>query len=450
MSRNLGPALALLLLGSCASRGQGDPEADPARSGCRYTLPARGDVTRLPTEIAAERRKPSRIIAHAELRLSRLAQELEAKVEKRVAEARDVSIGVAGVVHYSADRGPFTLSIEGDSLIVRSEIRAHAQACSGGRCYASCDPIAVARAEVPLRLSQRYAFDRSRVTTAFTRGCKVRALGGFLSIDVTPTIEARLAPELAKIERTIDQRLPNLQAQASRLWVELEKPRSLPLGGCVVVQPRGIVQGPVGGDASTLRLRFALLAEPEIRTRCGHVPLGSPLPPLAQDRTLPAEEEVVLALVAPLDGVASALQATPPVERAVVADAGNALDADLALEGDVCGDLSLRASLAWADDGRSLTLASPKLAPAERKRVVEVSVDPDELAVRLTRAPRIPLPLDPHALAQVVPLLASSQSSDELEVSADVSSVRPATAAARGDDLVAWVRVRGRLDLKQK
>ncbi len=405
---------------------------------------------RLPAQTASEKRAPSRIIAHAELKLASLQQELESKVERRLSEARNVSIGVAGVVHYSADRGPFALSVEGDSLIVQSEVRAHAEACSGSRCYASCDPIALARAEVPLKLNERYAFGASRVTTTFVRGCKVRALGGFLTIDVTPTIEARLAPELRKIERTIDQRLPKIEPQARRLWAELEKPRNLPLGGCVVVQPRGIVQGPVAGDKSVLRLRFGLLAEPEIRVRCGELGAPAPLPPLAQDPLLPAEEELELGLVTPLSGVASALQATELVERALVADAGSALDADLALHGDVCGDFSLRASLAWAEDGRSLTLASPKLAADERKRALAASVDPAALAAKLAGAARIQLPLDPQALAKVVPLLASSQSNEELEVRASVSSVRPSTASARGGDLVAFVRVKGRLDLEQK
>ena len=217
----------------------------------------------------------------------------------------------------------------------------------------------------------------------------------------------------------------------------------------MVVQPKGIVQGPVEGTADALRLRFGLLAEPELRTRCGAIPEPSALPRLAQDRALPAEEEVELGLVSPLVGVASALQAAGPVQRAGIAATGGAVDADLTLGGDVCGDLSLRASLAWADE-RSLKLASPKLAPGERQRVEAAELDPAKLAAALTAAPRIQLPLDPHALAKVVPLLASAQSNEELEVSASVQSVRPGDAAARNDDFVAWVRVKGRLDLKQK
>jgi hypothetical protein len=456
-------ALKLLAAGlalGCAGKdpGRESTPAQPSES-CRRELGERGDAEHLPREKTAPPSRPSRIVTHAELQLSRIKDELESKISGRLAEARGVGIGVAGSVNYTVDRGPFSLSVEGDSLVVKTDVTARAEACKSGRCYASCEPQAVARAEVPLRLDENYRFGPSRVTTTFTRGCKIRALRGFLTIDVTPTIQAQLEPELRKVEREIDRRLPRLQPQAKRLWAELAEPRKLPLGGCVVVQPRGIVQGPVSGTAKALRLSFGLLAEPEVRTQCGELPPATELPPLGQDPALPAEEEVRLGLVSPLTGVASAFRGAEAVKladervsmtRAAVSSAGGALDAELGLGGTVCGELTLRASPAWNEDGRSLRLVKEALGPRDSERVSAASLEPKALARALAAAPRIAVPLEPQALVQVVPLLASSQSSRELDVRARVTSVTPAEAAARGDDLVAWVRVKGRLDLLQK
>jgi hypothetical protein len=46
--------------------------------------------------------------------------------------------------------------------------------------------------------------------------------------------------------------------------------------------------------------------------------------------------------------------------------------------------------------------------------------------------------------------LAQALSQPGLQVSARVSSARAAGAAARGDDLVAWIDARGSVTLKQK
>src|SRR6185295_11678214 len=115
------------------------------------------------------------------------------------------------------------------------------------------------------------------VTVAFTRGCQVRVLGGIVTVDVTPTIQAQMGPALHGVEQQIDARLPKPRPEAERMWKELSTPRPLPLGACIVVSPRGIVQGPVSGSPGSLRARFGLVAYPEMRTRCGDQPPPSPL-----------------------------------------------------------------------------------------------------------------------------------------------------------------------------
>src|SRR5262249_26992335 len=110
-------------------------------------------------------------------------------------------------------------------------------------------------------------FRPSQVHIDVVRGCKVRALGGIVEVDVTPVLEGNLAGESRKIEAQIDRELPDLKPEAQRLWAEIGKSRALPLGSCVVVAPEAIVQGPPSGTNDVARLRRALAAPPERRLR---------------------------------------------------------------------------------------------------------------------------------------------------------------------------------------
>ncbi len=459
------PALLAVVFGVACGAGSTSKKPDEAQAGrsCRVSLKQRGAAEHLP-EVKADELPASHIVTNVELKLARLQSELEAKIDRRLAAKTGVSAGVAGAVDYTVDRGPLALSVEREALLVQSEVRAHAQVCARGRCYASCDPTALVQVRVPLQLSPTYRFAPSRVTANFTRGCKIRALGGFLTIDITPTLEAQLAPELERVARQIDGKLPDLRPQAERAWSELGKKRSLPLGGCVLVQPSGIVQGPVQGSRDAILLRFALLARPELRSQCAHEPgepdepAPQPLPPLARDPALPADDDVALGLVMPLSGVASAFRASAPsaagqrmtVPIASVASAGAALDAELTLGGDVCGDLALRATPAWNSDGRSLGLVAPELSPSEAERVDASSIDRRALLSALAAAPKVTPPIAVDAIDDVIPILAKAASDDSVDVSARAEPARPLRARARGADLVAWVTLRGSVALKQK
>jgi hypothetical protein len=328
--------------------------------------------------------------------LAAIAKELEAHVPVRLAEERGRDIGVAGSLSYTIDRGPLAVVVEGESLVVRTDVRAHAEACAKGRCYAGCDPGARATATVPLRLGADFRVAPSRVEARLTERCLVRAF--LVKIDVTPIIEAQLAPALRRIERDIDQRLPPLRPQAERLWAELAKTRAIPLGGCVVVATTGLVQGPVAARPGAVRLRFGVVAHPELRRSCGDVPPAAPLPPLAQDPGMAEKEDVLLGLVAP----ASSLPVTFRRES--------------------CADLVATAGFAWG----------PELADI---RQGDASIEP---------------PLPPLALRDLAPPLAAGLSDPSLDVAAVVDDVKPAEVFFRGDDLVARVTVRGSVDLKQK
>jgi hypothetical protein len=381
---------------------------------------------------------------------------LEARVPQRLTDGR-VHIGPGGTVTYSVRRGPLSVSVSHTALMIEAPVHASAEACRGDACYASCQPEAVVVAEVPLMLSPDYRFRATSVSLRFTRPCKVRALGGLLTVDLTPTLEAQLRPELQRVESEIDGQLPELATRIAAAWSELSATRELPLGGCFVLQPVGVVQGPFTPSADTLDARFAVLAYPELRASCGAPPSMVPLPLLQTDAALPEEGVVRLGMVTSLASVARAFEAAESrqasgkrfrVAHAEVTSQGSDVEAQLALTGDVCGEVGVAAHFDYSGDGQLIRLAGAELPPGERERINAAELEPAALTQALATAPRIRPLLSVQALRDAAPPLAAKLSQPALEVRAVVSSARAGGALARDEELVTFVEARGALWLK--
>ncbi len=401
----------------------------------------------------------SQLIVNVDLPLAGVRQAIEAKVPRRVAEERDHDLGVAGHLEYTVDRGPFALRIENDTLVVESNLQGHAQACAKGRCYAGCAPEARATARVPLHLGADYKLHASDVRVEVTRGCEVKALGGFLTVDVTPILRGALEGQSRMIQASIDRELPDLRGEATRLWSELEKPKALPLGACVLLEPEEIVQGPASGTVELAHLRFGLLARPEIRMKCGlegaAPSKARPLPPLRDDRALPTLGAVHLAIVLAPEATARALEGSDPFElgaqRTQVRRAGGEPMAglDLELGGEICGAVTMRAAGVTWNDPQSLHLTGVTPLLEEAERLAAAGIDGARLAAGIERAP-IPLPLAVPALGTLLPELASGLSDDRVTIAAAVESALPETAGLRGNDVVAVALLRGAVTLRAK
>jgi hypothetical protein len=306
-------------------------------------------------------------------------------------------------------------------------------------------------------LGADYRFPPSNLTLRFTRGCKVRALGGFLTVDVTPTLEAELAPELARLAREIDRQLPDVKREVEKAWLELTAPRPLPLLGCLVLEPSGIVQGPLSPSTDRLQARFALLARPELRGACPETGSPGPVPPLRSDAALPEEGTVHLGLVTSLSSFAGELQTASPfttsekrvrVAQAMAAARGSDLDLELRLAADVCGQVALHATPDFSGDGQFIGLTHANLAEADRERLLGAHLDPTAFAKMIQELPHVPPLLSVSGFRESAPTLASALSQRGVKVSAQVSSARAAGAAARDTDLVAWLRAQGRVTLE--
>ena len=456
--------LQSLLLALAACSGGRSPSAastpEPIAQTCATRLPPRAaDGPASPGAAAAPFAAPrSTIVVQVEVPLAGIRQALEAKVARRVAEERDHDIGAAGRLEYTVDRGPFTVRVENATLVVESNLQGRAQACAKGRCYAGCAPEARVTAKVPIHLGADYKLRSSEVRIDVTKGCEVRTLGGFLTIDVTPVLRSALAQQSRNVQASIDRELPDFGGEAARLWTELGKTRPLPLGMCVALAPEEITQGPATGTAELVRLRFGLLARPEVRVRCSAAtatPTGKP-PPLRDDPALPAAGDVHLAIVLPDDAPARALEGAAEAidfggRRARIAKAAGDAAKGLVLElgGEICGDVGMSASgLAWTD-AQSLHLTRAAALAGDGERLAAAQLDVSRVAAVIEHAPNA-LPIAVSALQSSLPDLARGMSDDRVTVTATVESAQPEAAGLRGAELVATALLRGAVTLRAK
>lgn len=451
---------ATCLAGCATGQSPAGSNAPGSPEECAVRLPAAAASPHAPMLAPARAARESKIVVHAETPLSTIALALEQRVQKRLAEGR-FGIGPGGTVSYTVERGALSLSVTSTSLVIEAPVSARAEACRGRACYAACEPQAIVQASVPLLLRPDYRFEPSAISLRFTRGCKVQALGGFLTIDLTPTLESELRPELAKVSRRIDEQLPDLRAYVERGWAELTMLRALPLNGCLLLQPRAIVQGALTPSTTVLRANFAVLATPELRSRCGNEEAAAPppLPALARELSLPEEGAVLLGMVTPLAGFERSFLAAAPVHTsqrtlqitgASVAARASDVDVTLNLGGDVCGSTTVRAVPDFSGDGERIGLTRATLSAEERERWRAAGPDAQAVVTALIASSHVTPLLSVSGFRAGAPALAQGLSRPALLVSARVSSTRAAGAAARGDDLVAWLEARGSVTLQQK
>lgn len=455
MRRLLVSLCCLTSLGCGAGGGAPSLPGPELERECSVTLPRARSAAGL-VEVVRERSvEPSRVVVELEEPLASVLSELEPRVQRKLAAGR-AGLGPAGSVSYEVERGPLSASVKASSLVIEAAVAARAEACRGANCYASCQPEAVVSAEVPLLLRADYGFEPARVSLRFTRGCKVRALGGLLTLDVTPTLRQQLEPELVRIGHEIDRHVPKLRPELERGYRLAAEPRPLPLLGCFVLAPEGVVQGPVESSSTHLRARFALLARPELRPSCG-APTSTPtLPPLQRDPALPRTGDVRLGLVSELAQVERALSSAGQllvagkrarVARAEVRPRGSDVSIKLTLAGQICGDVTFAATPSFAREEAHIALASPRASAAERARIESAGLDADELLSALAASARLPPALSPTGFKEAVPALISALSTGPFKLTVSVDSAYGGGAAARGAELVAWLKARGTANL---
>ncbi len=439
----MGPVMFSLL--SCG----GSPVAERARAQlantCATQLPPRASAPAEGSPVEPGPIARSLLVAETEFPLKRLLDALEARAPKRVAEERDHDIGLAGRLQYTVDRGKFSATVEGDALVVSVPLNAQVEACAKGRCYSSCAREARVSTRVPLKLGNDERLHANDVRVDVTKGCKLRA--GFISIDVTPIIRGQVDQRRGQILAAIDRELPDLRPHANRIWSELEKPRPLPLGSCLVLAPEALVLGPASGTKTSARVRFGLYARPELRTACGEAPPPRKRPQVRYEAALPAEGELHLAIMLNDQVMRDAFLSRTPGDliegRASVTTVKGSVarGLELKLGGEICGDVQVRASGATLTDPSHLALTGVVLAPGDSERLAGARAVPEGFVGAVEQTP-ISLPLRAEDLAAVLPELAKAMSDDTLGISATATDGVTEGAFVGGDSL--WVVMRMR------
>ena len=194
---------------------------------------------------------------------------------------------------YEAWRGPLSISMQGNELLVQAHVRYWLQArkklVGGLKLKSSCgvqQPPRQAVIGVLVRLSWSAdwtLWPQFRVLpTRFLDECKMT----FAGIDVTPLISQEFQKQLEARMRnalmSMAPRLAGVRARAERNWLALQQPVPLWQGQWLLLNPQGVALSPLNGQGNWVETRLALALAPYIVSGPEPSPQLWQLPPLMQ------------------------------------------------------------------------------------------------------------------------------------------------------------------------
>ena len=390
--RRCSPSLAFIALAAIVACKRAPSPPTGKAGACSVSVASATRTTQPPNAPAPI--ASSQIPLEVQVDLSIARKSVESQVPKRVGAGSGVSVGSAGLVSYTIDRGPFSFAMVGESLVARTDLTITASVCKpvpGLGCvqYGSCTPLARVEAGLPTQLTDQYGLKASTVNIVVTRRCLMTAL----DIDVTPIIEAKAAEEAKKIKAKIDASLPNPQKEVAHAW-ELAQ-TSLPLAkdSCVQLHPRTLVQGPTRIASDQLVARFAVVAEPTVDSPCGDEPKPIALPPLTHDSKLENRFSVHLPVRVAMSSIEATWQKTlvgksfdagPSLTvQSVAARTSNVgIDLDLAVNGTACTTLLFEGTPQW-DEAKHAIRLSPLVPVSGEIDRLKGALDPVKLETPL-------------------------------------------------------------------
>ena len=395
------------------------PTAPPGE--CAKTLPSASHA--ITPASAAPPIADSKIVVRASVPVEALRTMIEAQVPKRVAAESGRSIGTAGQVTYTVDRGPFAISAASGAILARTDLVIHASICKpidyvGCVQYATCDPGLRVTAAVPSQLGDDWKWKGSSVTIDVTKPCLVTAL----DVDVTPILVSKAREQTAGVKAKIDAALPNVHDDAAHGWEVAQT--NVPFGsGCFALHPTAIAQGPTTIEGTDVVARFAAIAHPSVESPCVDPPPPSPLPKLDHDAAMGDDFQMHVAVRATTASVADAWSQqvkASPIEAVGAQLRATALDVhttsrglalDLSLAGTTCGVAFFDGEPKWDADKKSVTLDPLAAATGEAQRFS--SNAPEAIATQLRQRLAFTPPADDGSLSKGLSDLATLASTDD-------------------------------------
>jgi hypothetical protein len=407
------------IFAAIAACHRGKPSAPPGE--CAKTLPSSSHAV-----TAASAPPPisdSKIVVRASVPVEVLRTMIESQVPKRVAAESGRSIGTAGQVTYTVDRGPFSIATAGSSIVARTDLAIHASICKpidyvGCVQYATCDPGLRVTAAVPAQLGDDWKWKGSSVSIDVTKPCLVTAL----DVDVTPILVAKAREQTAGVKAKIDAALPDVKADAAHGWEVAQT--NVPFGsGCFALHPTAIVQGPTTIEGTDVVARFAAIAHPSVVSPCVDPPPPVPLPKLDHDAAMGDDFQMHVAVTATTAALA---EAWTQQAKASTFDAANAqlrasaldvhttsrgLAIDLGLAGTTCGTAFFDGEPKW--DATRKVIAIDPLLPATGEAQRFSTNAPDAIASLLRQRLSFTPPADDASLGKGLVDLGTLASTDD-------------------------------------
>jgi len=427
-------------MGGCRSL-LGESQTEPGAPAGLCSEPVVATGLTLP-EAPAARPPRSRVSVDLVAARSRIESELGRQIPTELAAESGQPIGAPGRLSYRVTRGPLALDVEGENVVLRTNVLVNASVCKplGPFCpvYGRCAPELVARAAVPLLVTQDYSLPQSQVNIAVTKPC---VIAGY---DATPRLQRIAEQQAQSIERQINRSLPRIRSQVQRVWKALESPIALEDDACLGILPDQVVQSPPRLDATELALRFAVLGELRLMRPCPEPqpdPDRPPLPSPEHDADLAPGVDLRVALVVdwesvseqvtrtlPQGGSANSSAAGPPLQgvraRGVVVGGQPRIALALDRAGDGCDHLVALAVPEYDAARQRLRLREVQLATPPRSD--DARAEADALLATLREHAEVGLPLDlsgaPAALRGLERELMQSQPA---EVRVDLSLEAP-------------------------
>ena len=280
---------------------------------------------------------------------------------------------------YRAWRGPLSITVSGDVLLVQAHIRywirarkkvlgainlkgscgineAPRQALIGMQVHLGWGPDWTVRPE--FRILPTRFLDRCEMTIA--------------NIDVTPLIEKefrkQMQQSLRAALRTLAPRMNTIQKQAQRTWLLLQEPVELGHDNWLMFRPVGVALSDITGRGKHIDAHLAVALQPALVT--GTKPAGKPvlLPPL--ERYYPRSSGLNLQLGVNLDFASLNQEFSDAlagqsfdingqqvsIKNFVIAGSDQEIRARVELLGELAGTIELRAKLVYSAEKRKLEL----------------------------------------------------------------------------------------------
>ncbi len=280
---------------------------------------------------------------------------------------------------YRAWRGPLSITVSGDVLLVQAHIRywisARKKVLGAINLKGSCgfnEPPRQALIGMQVRLgwgpdwTVRPEFHI--LPTRFLDRCEMT----IANIDVTPLVEKEFRKQMQKSLRaalqTLTPGMNTVQKQAQRTWFLLQEPVDLGQDNWLMFRPLSVALSGITGHGNSIDAHLAVALQPALVT--GAEPIGKPVPLPPLQRYYPRSSGLDLHVSVNLDltSLNQRLSNTlagqsfdihgqkAGIKKFVLSGTGQEIRARVELDGDVAGTIDLRARLVYKAEERKLEL----------------------------------------------------------------------------------------------